>query len=58
MPFALDKGEPVRHTLMRVSNAEHWVHLCVHNIVVDGWSIVQILLRELSALIVSSYAYE
>ncbi|MFE3873065.1 amino acid adenylation domain-containing protein [Kitasatospora sp. NPDC059146] len=47
-PFALDRGPLVRAALARTGPDRHWFALCVHHLLVDGWSI-GILLRELAA---------
>ncbi len=48
-PFDLGRGPLVRLTLMRLSDEEHILLLCMHHIIFDGWS-VAILLRELVTL--------
>nr|QCE43603.1 nonribosomal peptide synthetase subunit 2 [Cystobacter sp. SBCb004]QCE43607.1 nonribosomal peptide synthetase subunit 2 [Expression vector pArg23-V1]QCE43611.1 nonribosomal peptide synthetase subunit 2 [Expression vector pArg235-V1]QCE43616.1 nonribosomal peptide synthetase subunit 2 [Expression vector pArg2345-V2]QCE43622.1 nonribosomal peptide synthetase subunit 2 [Expression vector pArg2345-V1]QCE43628.1 nonribosomal peptide synthetase subunit 2 [Expression vector pArg2345-V1-BsaI]UEN69 len=48
-PFALAAGENVRARLVRFSEDEHLLCLCLHHIALDGWSI-SVLLRELGSL--------
>ena len=48
-PFALATGPLIRATVVRLSDAEHWLLLSLHHIVADGWS-MGILARELQLL--------
>ncbi|QXJ21807.1 amino acid adenylation domain-containing protein [Actinomadura graeca] len=47
-PFELDQGPLVRAALAQVEPDRYWLALCVHHLLVDGWS-VGILLRELAS---------
>jgi aspartate racemase len=49
-PFDLERGPLLRALLVRVADDDHRLFLTVHHIVLDGVSIYQILLRELTAL--------
>ncbi|MER7129142.1 non-ribosomal peptide synthetase [Streptosporangium saharense] len=49
-PFDLAAGPMLRATLIRVGPREHILHLVVHHIAGDAWSIEQILYPELAAL--------
>lgn len=48
-PFTLATGPVVRATVVRLSDADHWLLLSLHHIVADGWS-MGILARELQVL--------
>ncbi|RYZ33185.1 MAG: non-ribosomal peptide synthetase, partial [Myxococcaceae bacterium] len=48
-PFDLQRGPLLRATLLRTTETSHVLHLTMHHIVSDGWS-VGLLIRELSAL--------
>ncbi|QSQ23764.1 non-ribosomal peptide synthase/polyketide synthase [Pyxidicoccus parkwayensis] len=48
-PFDLDHGPLLRTTLLRLSDSEHVLVLCMHHIVSDGWS-MGVLVREVAAL--------
>jgi amino acid adenylation domain-containing protein len=48
-PFDLAEGPLFRAALLRLSDEEHVLLMCIHHIVFDGWS-SGVLLRELSAL--------
>ncbi|MFB2838245.1 amino acid adenylation domain-containing protein, partial [Floridanema evergladense] len=48
-PFDLANGSLFRATLVKLSDTEHILLLCMHHIVSDGWSI-GVLLAELAAL--------
>ncbi|MEN3540493.1 amino acid adenylation domain-containing protein [Microbispora sp. ZYX-F-249] len=48
-PFDLGEGPVMRACLIRIGERDHVLHLAVHHIAVDGWSI-GILVAELSAL--------
>ncbi|AUX29427.1 MULTISPECIES: non-ribosomal peptide synthase/polyketide synthase [Sorangium] len=48
-PFSLAEGPLLRATLLRLSERQHALVVCMHHIVSDGWS-TTILVRELSAL--------
>ena len=47
-PFDLETGPLLRPLLLRLTEQEHLLHLAIHHIVVDGWSIAN-LMRELGA---------
>ncbi|MFD0888882.1 condensation domain-containing protein, partial [Streptosporangium algeriense] len=49
-PFDLATGPLLRVALIRVGPEEHILHLVVHHIAGDAWSIEQILFPELAAL--------
>ncbi|HET9257078.1 MAG TPA: condensation domain-containing protein, partial [Pseudonocardiaceae bacterium] len=46
-PFDLEEGPLLRVRLMRLGPADHCLLICVHHIVIDGWSI-GVLARELA----------
>lgn len=46
-PFDLETGPLIRARLLKVAADEHYLHLVLHHIVADAWS-VAILLRELT----------
>jgi acyl-CoA synthetase (AMP-forming)/AMP-acid ligase II/thioesterase domain-containing protein len=46
-PFNLEDGPLLRIRLLRLGRAEHCLLVCVHHIVIDGWSI-GVFLRELA----------
>jgi amino acid adenylation domain-containing protein len=48
-PFDLAEGPLFRAALLRLDAGEHLLLMCMHHIVVDGWS-VDVLFAELSAL--------
>ncbi|NPC83083.1 amino acid adenylation domain-containing protein, partial [Pyxidicoccus fallax] len=48
-PFELTRGPLLRTTLVRLSDSEHVLVLCMHHIVSDGWS-MGVLVREVAAL--------
>ncbi|PWK11299.1 non-ribosomal peptide synthetase [Tumebacillus permanentifrigoris] len=48
-PFDLAVGPMLRAELFQLSEQRHVLHLCVHHIIGDGWSL-DILARELTAL--------
>jgi amino acid adenylation domain-containing protein len=48
-PFDLAAGPLFRTTLLRLTDMEHVLLLCLHHIVADGWSL-DVLARELAAL--------
>jgi amino acid adenylation domain-containing protein len=48
-PFALGTAPLLRALLLRLSGGEHWLILCLHHLLADGWS-MGVLGRELSAL--------
>ena len=48
-PFDLSRDHPLRATLVRLNDSEHWLLLTMHHIVSDGWS-MGILGRELSTI--------
>ncbi|WP_164019479.1 non-ribosomal peptide synthase/polyketide synthase, partial [Pyxidicoccus trucidator] len=48
-PFELTRGPLLRTTLLRLSDTEHVLLLCMHHIVSDGWS-MGVLVREVAAL--------
>ncbi|WP_027818879.1 non-ribosomal peptide synthetase [Paraburkholderia bannensis] len=48
-PFDLESGPLLRVTLARLAPQRHVLHLVLHHIVSDGWSI-EVLLREFAAL--------
>ncbi|MBL0385640.1 amino acid adenylation domain-containing protein [Tumebacillus sp. ITR2] len=48
-PFDLAEGPMLRAKLLQRSEVRHVLHLCVHHIIGDGWSL-DILARELTAL--------
>ncbi len=48
-PFDLENGPLLRVTLARLAPERHVLHLVLHHIVSDGWSI-EVLLREFAAL--------
>jgi amino acid adenylation domain-containing protein len=48
-PFDLGQGPLLRTTLIRVNDVEHALHLTVHHIVSDGWS-MGVLIDELGEL--------
>jgi amino acid adenylation domain-containing protein len=48
-PFDLLSDLPLRATLFRCGNEEHWLLMTLHHIASDGWS-MGVLLRELSEL--------
>jgi amino acid adenylation domain-containing protein len=52
-PFDLLCDLPLRATLFRCSDEEHWLLLVLHHIASDGWS-MGVLLRELSELYTAS----
>lgn len=47
-PFSLEQGPLLRTRLLRISNDESWLFVCIHHIVADGRSL-QVLLREVSS---------
>jgi amino acid adenylation domain-containing protein len=47
--FDLSSDLPIRTTVFRCSEEEHWLQLVIHHIATDGWS-MGILFRELSEL--------
>jgi amino acid adenylation domain-containing protein len=47
--FALDQGPLLRAMLLRLSNDQHVLVMCMHHIVSDGWS-VGVLVEEVSRL--------
>ncbi|WP_261887413.1 non-ribosomal peptide synthetase [Vibrio aerogenes] len=47
--FDLSAGPLALGQLIRISDDEHWLHLAMHHIITDGWS-MGIFTRELSAL--------
>ncbi|HEX7186034.1 MAG TPA: amino acid adenylation domain-containing protein [Thermoanaerobaculia bacterium] len=49
LPFDLEKGPPLRATLLRLASDEHVLLVTVHHIVFDGWSL-GLFLRELRIL--------
>ena len=48
-PFSLTRGPLLRTTLLRLSDSEHVLVLCMHHIVSDGWS-MGVLVREVASL--------
>ncbi|SMH62084.1 non-ribosomal peptide synthetase [Azospirillum agricola] len=48
-PFDLERGPPLRATLLRVGPCEHYLQVVMHHLVCDGWS-VALFLREVEAL--------
>ncbi|MFO0580141.1 MAG: amino acid adenylation domain-containing protein [Polyangia bacterium] len=48
-PFLLESGEQPRAALYTCGAERHVLHLCLHHLFADGWS-MQVLLRDLSAL--------
>jgi amino acid adenylation domain-containing protein len=48
-PFDLAEGPMLRANLFQLNENQHVLHLCVHHIIGDGWSL-DILARELTAL--------
>jgi hypothetical protein len=48
-PFDLARGPLLRASLLRLDEAEHELVLCLHHIIVDGWSL-GVLVHELTAL--------
>ncbi|MDB4950669.1 MAG: tycC1, partial [Gemmatimonadetes bacterium] len=48
-PFDLAAGPLLRASVLRLADEEHALLLCIHHVVVDGWSL-GVLFRELSAL--------
>jgi amino acid adenylation domain-containing protein/non-ribosomal peptide synthase protein (TIGR01720 family) len=48
-PFDLERGPLIRTRLLRLSESEHVLLLCMHHIVGDGWSL-GVLIQELAAL--------
>src|ERR1700722_9804700 len=47
--FDLSNDLPIRATVFRCSEQEHWLLLVIHHVAIDGWS-MGILFRELSEL--------
>jgi amino acid adenylation domain-containing protein len=52
LPFDLEHGPLLRVKLLRVSDEDHVLVLCMHHIVSDGWS-MGVLLREVAQLYLS-----
>jgi len=50
LPFDLERGPLVRALLVRIADDDHRLFLTVHHIVIDGVSIYQVLLAELTTL--------
>ncbi|MCW5978615.1 MAG: amino acid adenylation domain-containing protein [Bryobacteraceae bacterium] len=48
-PFDLERDRPIRASLLRLSDEEHVLLLCIHHIASDGWS-GRILAREIDSL--------
>ncbi|MEB3279243.1 MAG: amino acid adenylation domain-containing protein [Lyngbya sp.] len=48
-PFNLAKDSLIRTSLIVLSETEHWLFICIHHIVSDGWS-MGVFLEELTAL--------
>ena len=48
-PFDLANDSLIRATLVALSETEHWLVVCMHHIVSDGWS-MGVFVEELSAL--------
>jgi amino acid adenylation domain-containing protein len=49
-PFDLEHDLPIRATLLRLDKAEHVLILNIHHIAADGWSLTNILVKEMVAL--------
>jgi amino acid adenylation domain-containing protein/non-ribosomal peptide synthase protein (TIGR01720 family) len=56
-PFDLESGPLLRVTLARLAPQRHVLHLVLHHIISDGWSI-EVLLREFAALYRAARARE
>ena len=54
-PFDLDQGPLLRVGIVQINNDEHVVHLCMHHIISDGWS-MSVLFKELTALYSAHHA--
>ncbi|KEA62514.1 Non-ribosomal peptide synthetase [Marinobacterium lacunae] len=48
-PFDLERGPLVRFTLYRFDDRHHWLELCLHHSISDGWTL-RLLNRELGTL--------
>ncbi|MBP7337157.1 non-ribosomal peptide synthetase [Niveispirillum sp.] len=48
-PFDLERGPPIRATLLRIGPQDHCLQMVMHHLVCDGWS-VALFLRELETL--------
>jgi amino acid adenylation domain-containing protein len=53
--FDLTEGLPLRATLLRLDEEDHFLALVAHHIVIDGWS-MRILLREVATLYIGYQA--
>ena len=49
LPFDLGEGPLVRGKLFRLDDEDHIIHVCMHHIISDGWS-MGVFFRELAAL--------